>query len=77
MAKGYPHGYVCLWYGGPDVTSTSVIKVIPVCRDSSSNSNSDSIVGDHCLLPAISKESLIEAGNSSNGGNRTHSLLLT
>lgn len=73
MAKGYPHGYVCLWYGGPDVTSTSVIKVIPVCRDSSS----DSIVADHCLLPAISKESSIEAGNYSNGGNRTHSLLLT
>lgn len=74
MAKGYPHGYVCLWYGGPDVTSTSVIKVIPVCRDSSS---SDCIVGDHCPLPAISKESLIEAGSYSNGGNRTHPLLLT
>ena len=82
MAKGYPHGYVCLWYGGSDITSTSVIKVIPVCREgtsstSSNSSSSDFTAVDHCPLPAMSKASFIEAGDNSNSGTRTHELLLS
>jgi len=75
MAKDYPHGYVCLWYGGSDITSTSVIKVVPVCRDTSCDYTS--AAGDHYRLPGISvMESSTGAGYNDNDGTKLELIIL-